>query len=103
MEDKIINQRIRDSKLFVIDETGTKLGVISRNEALDLASDRGLDLMLVTPANKTNNGVAIAKILDYGKFNYQQKMKEKESRKKQATIKFKEVKVRPQIGDHDLL
>lgn len=102
MDNKFVNQKIRDHKLFVIDESGNKLGVLTKEEALNEAASRDLDLILVTPAEKTSNKIAIAKILDYGKFKYNQKIKERESKKKQTVIRIKEIKVRPQIGDHDL-
>jgi translation initiation factor IF-3 len=101
MEYKQINEKILDSQLLVIDENGNKLGVMNKMAAVNLAKERGFDLVLFVPAEKTGN-VAIAKIVDYGKFTYEQKMKEKLSRKNQSVIKIKEVKVRPQISDHDL-
>ncbi|MDR3330282.1 MAG: translation initiation factor IF-3 [Mycoplasmataceae bacterium] len=101
MEYRPINEKIFDSKLLVIDENGTKLGAMDKTAAVSLARERGYDLVLFVPASKTG-GLAIAKIVDYGKFTYEQKMKEKQSRKNQSVIKVKEVKVRPQIGDHDL-
>jgi translation initiation factor IF-3 len=101
MEYRPINEKIYDSKLLVIDENGNKLGAMDKNAAISLAKERGYDLVLFVPASKTG-GLSIAKIVDYGKFAYEQKMKEKQSRKNQSVIKIKEVKVRPQIGDHDL-
>jgi translation initiation factor IF-3 len=101
MEYRPINEKIPDAKLLVIDENGSKLGVMNKMDAVRLAQERGFDLVLFVPANKTG-GVAIAKIVDYGKFAYEQKMKEKQSRKNQNVIRVKEVKVRPQISDHDL-
>jgi translation initiation factor IF-3 len=101
MDYRPVNEKIRDSRLMVIDETGTKLGVLERIQAINLAKDRGYDLVLFVPAEKAG-GTAIAKIIDYGKFLYGEKMKEKMSRKNQTVIKTKEVKVRPQISEHDL-
>jgi translation initiation factor IF-3 len=101
MEYRQINEKITDDKLLVIDENGIKLGIMNKMAAVNLAKERGYDLVLFVPAEKTGN-VAIAKIVDYGKFTYEQKMKEKLSRKNQSVIKIKEVKVRPQISDHDL-
>jgi translation initiation factor IF-3 len=101
MEYRPINEKIQDAKLLVIDENGNKLGAMNKLDAVHLARERGYDLVLFVPANKTG-GLAIAKIVDYGKFTYEQKMKEKQSRKNQSVIKVKEVKVRPQISDHDL-
>jgi translation initiation factor IF-3 len=101
MEYRPINEKIHDARLLVIDENGNKLGAMNKMDAVHLAQERGYDLVLFVPASKTGS-LAIAKIVDYGKFTYEQKMKEKQSRKNQSVIKIKEVKVRPQISDHDL-
>jgi translation initiation factor IF-3 len=101
MEHRPINEKIRDSRVLVIDEEGNKLGAMDKTAAISLAQERGYDLVLFVPAEKTGS-LAICKIVDYGKFTYEQKMKEKQSQKNQTVIKTKEVKVRPQIGDHDL-
>jgi translation initiation factor IF-3 len=101
MEYKPVNEKIYDAKLLIIDEEGNKLGAMDKTDAINLAKERGYDLVLFVPASKTG-GLAIAKIIDYKKFTYEQKMKEKQSRKNQSVIKVKEVKVRPQIGNHDL-
>jgi len=81
----------------VISETGEQLGILSRHEALDRARDLGLDLVEISP----NANPPVAKIMDFGKFLYQQQKKEKESKKLQVTIKVKEVKLRPNIDKHD--
>ncbi len=101
MEYRPINEKIRDPKLLVIDEDGSKIGQMTRNDAINYARDKDLDLVLFVPANKTG-GLPIAKVIDYGKFNYMEKMKAKQSKKNQSVIKVKEIKVRPQIGKHDL-
>jgi translation initiation factor IF-3 len=101
MDYRPINEKIRDNRLMVIDEEGNKLGVLERNQAINLAKERGYDLVLFVPAEKTGS-LALAKITDYSKFLYNEKMKEKLTRKNQTVIKVKEVKVRPQIGEHDL-
>ncbi|GHU33914.1 hypothetical protein FACS1894166_10490 [Bacilli bacterium] len=100
MEQRPINERIRDLEIMVIDETGAKLGVMKKFDAINLAKERGYDLVLMAPGGPGRP--AIAKIIDYGKYIYEQKVKEKQARKNQTVIKVKEVKVRPQIGDHDL-
>lgn len=97
-EQAMINENINIKKLNVIDSNGGNLGLLDRNEALKLAREQGLDLVLIA----VKDGKAIAKILDYGKFKYNQKKKEKDSKKHQTLIKNKEVKVKPLIGDHDL-
>jgi translation initiation factor IF-3 len=74
------------------------LGVVAIDEALTTAADQGLDLVEVAP----NARPPVCRIMDYGKFRYDQKKKDRESRKKQVTIDVKEVKLRPQTDDHDL-
>ena len=71
---------------------------MSRNDALKLAQDKDLDLIVIA----IQNNKVIAKILDYGKFKFEQKRKQKENKKNQQVIKVKEIKVKPLIGDHDL-
>lgn len=71
---------------------------MSPREALDLADEYGLDLVEISPTAKP----PVCKIMDYGKYKYQQQMKERENKKKQHVIKLKEVRFRPRIGDHDL-
>lgn len=74
------------------------MGVVAIDEALTTAGDQGLDLVEVAP----NARPPVCRIMDYGKFRYDQKKKDRESRKKQVTIDVKEVKLRPQTDDHDL-
>lgn len=74
------------------------MGVVPTREALQMARDRGLDLMEVSP----NAAPPVCKILDYGKFKYEKKKKEHEARKKQTVIKVKEIQLRPQTEEHDL-
>ena len=88
--------------MLVIDENGQKLGTLSRNEALREAEKRGYDLVLIVPSNQSKNNQAIAKITDYGKMLYEQKVKERLSKKNQTITKVKEIKVRPQIAENDL-
>lgn len=94
----LVNEAIRFSPLFVIDENGNNLGEMKRNDALNLAFSKGLDLVIVGKKGNIN----VAKILDFGKFKYEQKRKQKESKKNQTIIKVKEIKIKPMIGDHDL-
>jgi len=102
MQNKLINQQIRENSMLVIDENGQKLGILSRNEALREAEKRGYDLVLIVPSNQSKNNQAIAKITDYGKMLYEQKVKERLSKKNQTITKVKEIKVRPQIAENDL-
>lgn len=97
----LINEKIKDEKVLVIDDDGKNLGVMQTKEAINLANNRDLDLVLFVPASKTKK-VAICKIIKYDKFAYQQQIKLKESKKKQMVIVSKEVKVKPQIGKNDL-
>jgi translation initiation factor IF-3 len=82
----------------LIDEVGTQVGVVPTHEALQMARERGLDLMEVSP----NAQPPVCKICDYGKFKYEKKKKEHEAKKKQTVIKVKEIQLRPQTEEHDL-
>ncbi|MCQ2956987.1 MAG: translation initiation factor IF-3 [Mycoplasmoidaceae bacterium] len=97
----LTNEKIRDPNVLVVDENGTNLGAMNTKAAIRLAQDKGLDLVLFVPSSKTGK-LSICKIIDYGKFKYQQDVKQKEAKKNQVVIKTKEVKVRPQIGAGDL-
>lgn len=94
----LINEKIKFANLEVIDETGVHLGTLTRSEALKKASEKNLDLVVIAVQNKK----VIAKILDYGKFRFEQKRKQKENKKNQQQSVLKEIKVKPLIGDHDL-
>jgi translation initiation factor IF-3 len=82
----------------LIDENGGQVGIVQTQEALQMARDRGLDLMEVSP----NAQPPVCKICDYGKFKYEKKKKEHLAKKKQTVIKVKEVQLRPQTEEHDL-
>ena len=73
------------------------VGIVSRNEALDMAADAGLDLVEIAP----NADPPVCKILDFGKYKYEEQKKKNEAKKKQKIIEVKEVKFRPSIDDHD--
>ena len=73
------------------------VGVVTRNEALDMAADAGLDLVEIAP----NADPPVCKILDFGKFKYEEQKRKNEARKKQKVIEVKEIKLRPSIDDHD--
>ncbi len=81
----------------VIDDEGEQLGILSRDEALSTARERGLDLVEVAP----NADPPVCRIMDYGKYKYQQQKKAQEARKRQATIQIKEIKFRPKTDEHD--
>ena len=92
-----VNEDIRVPQVRLIDQDGEMLGVMSAREALMRAYDAGLDLLEISP----NAVPPVCKILDYGKYKYEQQKKANEARKKQKTVEIKEVKVRPNIDDHD--
>ena len=81
----------------LVDERGNMVGVVGRNEALTMASDAGLDLVEIAP----NADPPVCKILDFGKYKYEEQKKKNEARKKQKIIEVKEIKLRPSIDDHD--
>ncbi|WP_432738876.1 translation initiation factor IF-3 [Maridesulfovibrio sp. FT414] len=91
------NERIRVPQVRVIDDEGNQLGVIPTKQALEIAHERGLDLVEV--AEKADPPVC--KIMDYGKFKYQQQKRKQEAKKKQTVIQIKEVKFRPKTDEHD--
>jgi translation initiation factor IF-3 len=91
------NRDIRVPKVRLIDDEGTNYGVIPTREALDRAMDAGLDLVEVSP----NVDPPVCKIMDFGKFKYEQQKKANEARKRQKIVELKEIKMRPGIDDHD--
>ncbi|WP_217587082.1 translation initiation factor IF-3 [Lentibacillus saliphilus] len=92
-----VNEKIRAREVRLIDSNGDQLGVKSRQDALEIATKRNLDLVLVAPNAKP----PVCRIMDYGKYRYEQQKKEKEARKNQKIIQVKEVRFTPGIGDHD--
>ena len=97
-EQQRINETIRAHELRVIDDEGNNLGVISLSEALKIASDRGQDLIEVSPDAKP----PVAKIADYGKFQYDQKKKLKEIKAKTVTSEVKNIQVKIGTGEGDM-
>ncbi len=93
-----INEEIREKEVRLVDDEGNQLGVVSRNQAIDLATTKKLDLVNVAPNAKP----PVCRIMDYGKYRYEQEKKEKEARKKQKVINVKELRFSPNIEDHDL-
>lgn len=93
----MVNDGIRAREVRLIGANGDQLGVKSRTEALHLADDAGLDLVLVAPKAKP----PVAKILDYGKYRFEMQKKDRESRKKQKVISVKEVRLSPTIETND--
>ena len=93
-----INDRIRISPVRLIDEEGEQLGIVATDEARSLAVERGLDLVEVAPSARP----PVCRLMDYGKFKYEQARKAREAKKKQHNIHIKEVKLRPKIEEHDI-
>ena len=98
ISDLFINEQIRDKEVRVIGEDGEQLGIMPSREALRLAEEAGLDLVKIAPTAKP----PVCKIVDYGKFRYEQARKEKEARKKQKIIEIKEIRLSPNIDTNDL-
>ena len=92
-----INEAIRASKVRLVDEDGSQVGVKSRDEALEYAYSKDLDLVEVA----SGADPPVARIMDYGKYKYEQEQKAKTARKHQSQIHVKEIKMRPKIGVHD--
>jgi translation initiation factor IF-3 len=92
-----INEAIRAREIRLIDENGQNVGVVSRADALDRAVAAGLDLVEVSPDAEP----PVCKILDFGKYKYQEQKKAAEARKNQKIVEIKEIKMRPSIDDHD--
>lgn len=97
-KDLRINRAIRARQVRVIDEDGKQLGIFAIQDALDLAYDRDLDLVEVAPTARP----PVCRLLDYGKYRYEQAKKEREARKSQKTSMLKEIRLRPKTDDHDL-
>ncbi|TXD39250.1 translation initiation factor IF-3 [Lujinxingia vulgaris] len=92
-----INRRIRAPEVRVIDPDGEQLGIMSSDDALERAESFGLDLVEVAPQARP----PVVRIMDYGKFKYQQKKRTAEARKKSSRVELKEVKFRPKTDEHD--
>ena len=92
-----INEQIKANKVQLIDENGEKKGIVDLNEALDYAFEKKLDLVMVS--NRAESPVC--KVMNYGKYKFEQAKKEREARKKQKTLEVKEIRVTPNIEQHD--
>lgn len=96
-QDLLINEQIRFREVQVIDEQGNKLEKMPLEKALDFAESKNLDLVLVS-SNKDN---PVCKLMNYGKYKFEQSKREKESKKKQKNFELKEIRVTPNIEEHD--
>jgi translation initiation factor IF-3 len=92
-----VNDKIRASSVRLIDKDGKQLGIVSLNEALEIANNNNLDLVNIQP----NTNPPVCKILDYGKLKYEERLKEKENKKKNKVI-TKQIEIKQNINDHDL-
>ena len=93
-----LNEDIRLPEVRCMGDDGTQYGIISSDEALEIAQDKGLDLVLIAPTAKP----PVVKIMDYGKFKYQEEKKKKEAKKKQKKIEVKEIKLSVKIAENDV-
>ena len=94
----MINEQIRDKEVRLIGEDGEQLGIVPGKEALRMAQEAELDLVKIAPTAKP----PVCKIIDYGKYRYEQARKEKEAKKKQKVIDIKEIRLSPNIDTNDL-
>ncbi len=98
ISDYLINEQIREKEVRVIGANNEQLGVMSSKEAMGLAEEAGVDLVLIAP----NAAPPVCRIVDYGKFRYDQMRKEKEAKKKQHVVEIKEIRLSPNIDTNDL-
>jgi len=95
--DHQINEEIRDKEVRLISETGEQMGVMSAAAALDIAEERSLDLVKIAPGSNP----PVCKLMDYGKYRFEQSKREKEAKKNQRVIEVKEIRMSPSIGEND--
>ncbi len=93
-----VNRKIRAREVRLIGKDGEQIGIVALQDALDRAHREGLDLVEIAP----NAVPPVCKVIDYGKHRYQMTKKERESKKSQHQVKVKEIRVKPNIGSHDL-
>ncbi len=98
ISDLFINEQIRDKEVRVIGEDGEQLGIMSSKEALALAEEAGVDLVKIAPTAKP----PVCRIVDYGKYKYEQTRKEKDKKKNQKIVEVKEIRLSPNIDTNDL-
>ena len=98
ISDLMINEQIRDREVRLVGEDGEQLGIMSAKEALKIAAEADLDLVKIAPKAQP----PVCKIVDYGKYRYEQTRREKEAKKKQKTVELKEVRLSPNIDTNDM-
>lgn len=96
-KDMVVNEGIRASQVRLIGQNGEQVGIKSKSEALAMAQNVNLDLVMVAPGAKP----PVCRIMDYGKFRFEQQKKDREARKNQKVISLKEIRLSPSIEDHD--
>ncbi|MBU5590629.1 translation initiation factor IF-3 [Clostridium sp. MSJ-4] len=94
----LVNENIREKEIRVVSDDGGQLGIMTSRDALALAEEKELDLVMISPNAKP----PVCKIMDFGKYIYEQSKKEKEAKKKQKVINIKEIRFSPTIEEHDI-
>lgn len=94
----LVNTEIRDKEIRLVNYDGSQMGIVSTKEALKLAEEKDLDLVMIAPTAKP----PVCRIMDFGKFTYEQSKKDKEARKKQKVVNVKEIRLSPTIEEHDI-
>ena len=97
IQNHLLNDEIREPEVRLISETGEQLGIMTNEQALQIAEEREMDLVLISPQAKP----PVCRIMDYGKYRFEQTKKEKEARKNQRIIEVKEIRMSPGIGEND--
>ena len=95
----LVNEEIREAQIRLIGDDGEQLGIMSSDEALNIAEERDLDLVMISPAAKP----PVCKIMDYGKYRFEQAKREKENKKNQRVVEVKEIRMSPSIGENDFM
>ena len=96
-QDHLLNEDIQAPEVRLISDTGEQLGLMSSEEALKIAVEKEMDLVMIAPGSKP----PVCKIMDYGKYRFEQATREKEAKKNQRVIEIKEIRMSPSIGDND--
>ncbi len=95
----LVNEEIREAQVRLIGDDGEQLGIMSSEEALRIAEERDYDLVMISPAAKP----PVCKIMDYGKYRFEQAKREKENKKNQRVVEVKEIRMSPSIGENDFM
>ena len=95
----LVNEEIQEAQVRLIGDDGEQLGIMSSDDALNIAEERDLDLVMISPAAKP----PVCKIMDYGKFRFEQAKREKENKKNQRVVEVKEIRMSPSIGENDFM